>query len=57
MIYWRVRFDGPVLGEGWLARDANGEPVGLFHDDGTPASEVTNYTTLDTDPTPPAWAE
>jgi hypothetical protein len=57
MIYWRVRFDDESSGEGFLVLSDDLVAVGLFHEDGTPANEVEEYTTIDMNPALPSWAE
>lgn len=58
-IFWAVEFDadhGPG-GAGYLVRDASGDVLGLFLADGTPAVGNLSYTTIDTNPPLPAWAD
>jgi hypothetical protein len=56
MVYWKIRYDdGDHTGqEGWLEIEEN-VGVRVFLDDGTEVTHGVSYTTLDTNPTPPAW--
>ena len=58
MRYWRIQFDDKGLENqlGWLEFDDSNGTNRLLTDDGTPVIEGVSYTTLDSNPTPPAWS-
>jgi hypothetical protein len=55
MIYWRVHFDDPRSAFGWLKLEEGSDPD-LLNDDGTPADDITGYTTIDTEPVQPEFS-
>lgn len=58
MRYWRIQFDDREFHDqyGWLEINDAENSNRIFEDDGTLIEEGISYTTVDVEPTPPAWS-
>lgn len=56
MKFWRVRVDDDGDGLAWLVLTDELFPIGIYSDAGEKRSDVVEYHTIDSNPTPPEWA-
>jgi hypothetical protein len=56
MIYWKIRIDSDNGKDGWLVFDENMTALRLTDEDGNDLIGNVDYTTIDTEASPPEWA-